>query len=54
MNIGERVEDIRDEPRERRYPSVAVAEARIKQALLRYKAMVDRVAPSREKGKVRL
>lgn len=46
--------DIKKELRENRYPPIEVAEARIKQALLRHRAMVARVTPTSEKGKVRL
>ena len=42
------------ESEERRYPPLDVAEARIKQALLKYKVTVDRVTPISEKEKVRL
>ena len=46
--------DVKEESEEKRYPSIEVAEARIKQALLRYKVTVDRVTPTSEKEKVRL
>jgi len=45
-------EEIKKELRENRYPSIEVAEARIKQALLRYRVMVERVTPTSEKEKV--
>lgn len=46
--------DIKEELRENRYPPIEVAEARIKLALLRHRAMVARVTPTSEKRKVRL
>ena len=46
--------DVKEESKEKRYPSIEVAEARIKQALLKYKVTVDRVTPTSEKEKVRL
>ena len=46
--------DVQEESEEKRYPSIEVAEARIKQALLKYKVTVDRVVPTSEKKKVRL
>lgn len=46
--------DTQKESREGRYPSPEVAEARIKQALLRYRVVVDRVAAMQEEKKVRL
>lgn len=46
--------DVEEEAVEKRYPSIQVAEARIKQALLKYKVTVDRVVPTSEKEKVRL
>lgn len=49
-----KTEDIQDKPSDRRYPPIEVAEARIKQALLRYRVTVERVAPTSEKEKVRL
>ena len=46
--------DVKGELKGKHYPSVEVAEARIKQALLRHRAMVERVTPASEKEKVRL
>jgi len=46
--------DIERESGQKYYPPIEVAEARIKQALLKHKAMVARVAPTNEKEKVRL
>lgn len=46
--------DVEEELRERRYPSIEVAEARIKQAILRYRVTVERTTPTTEKKKVRL
>jgi hypothetical protein len=40
--------------KDRHYPTVEVAEARIKQALLRYKITIERTTPTTEKEKVRL
>ena len=37
------------EPSDRRFPSVEVANARIKLALLKYKITLERVAPSKGK-----
>lgn len=54
INEDTEVRDEKDESKERRYPSVDIAEARIKQALLKYRVMVDRITPSGEKEKVRL
>ena len=39
---------------ERNYPPIEVAEARIKQSLLRYKVAVEKTMPTAEKEKVRL
>ncbi len=47
-------EAAKEELRERHYPSVEIAEARIKQALLRYKVAVERTTPMDEEEKVRL
>jgi len=44
--------DIERESREKHYPPIEVAEARIKQALLRYRVTVERVTPTSEKEKV--
>lgn len=48
--------NVREKQSERRYPSLEVAEARLKLALLRHKAMVERTRLSigEEKTKVRL
>jgi len=56
------IEDIEDrgtgdekaELREKHYPSVEIAEASVKQALLRHKIKIDRLMPRTEKEKVRL
>lgn len=55
--MTEDIEDRKNKDRERelgekRYPPIEVAEARIKQALLKHKAMVARVTPTSEKEKV--
>ena len=47
-------EDKKVELKDKRYPSPEIAEARIKQALLRYRIAVERNAPATEKEKVRL
>ena len=44
--------DIKKELRESHYPPIEVAEARIKQALLRHRVTVERVTPTSEKEKV--
>ena len=49
-----KTEDIQDKSNDIRYPPIEVAEARIKQALLRYKVTVERVTPTSDKEKVRL
>jgi len=54
INEDTKERDVKKEVREKRYPSLEVAEARIKQALLKYKVTVDRVTPTSEKEKVRL
>ena len=48
------VRNEKNESDERRYPSVEIAKARVKQSLLKYKVMVDRFTVSSEKEKVRL
>jgi len=54
INEDTKGKDVKKELRERRYPSLEVAEARIKQALLKYKVTVGKVTPTSEKEKVRL
>ena len=49
-----KTEDTGGELGNKYYPPVEVAEARIKQALLRHKVKVGRVTPASEKEKVRL
>lgn len=44
--------DIEREPGGKHYPPIEVAEARIKQALLKHRAMLARVTPTSEKEKV--
>ena len=46
--------DVKGDSVEKRYPSLEVAEARIKQALLRYRVTVERSTPTTETQKVRL
>ena len=46
--------DVQKELSSSYYPPIDVAEARIKQALLRHKVRVERITPTQEKGKVRL
>ena len=54
MAKGIKDTNIQKELSNKRYPPLEVAEARIKQALLRYRVTVERVTPTSEKEEVRL